>query len=164
VATVGLSTQIALGLTDPMKRQWGRFVYAFALTRALRTVEPFRVRIETENGLVEMETMQVVLGNGRFHAGPFPLSPNASITEGKLTLYELGARHRIAFLKLALSLPYGRHVDLEDVHWQDTEGGTITTYPPLAVTIDGEVCEQSPIPFSVAPDVLRVRVPKEFRG
>lgn len=164
VATLGLTTQIARNLTDQEKKRWGRFVYAFAIARALRGVKPFRVKIESDNGTTEFETLQVVLGNGRYHAGPFLLSPNASITEGKLTLYALKTTHRSAFVRLALNLAVGKHVDLAEVHSEETTWGTITTTPRLKVTVDGEICEQSPLQYKVLPDVLRVRVPPEFAG
>jgi YegS/Rv2252/BmrU family lipid kinase len=164
VATIGLTTKIAQALTVPMKRKWGRFVYAIAISQALRKVMPFQVRIETENGVDEFETLQLVLGNGRYHAGPFPLSPDASITEGKLTLYALATANKAAFLRLAMNLPTGRHVDLPEVHCQDTVGGTIITVPPMPVTVDGEVCMHTPMPFSVAPDAIRVRAPRSFEG
>lgn len=164
VATIGLTTKIAQTLTVPMKRKWGRFVYAIAISRSLRKVLPFQVRIETEHGVDEFETLQLVLGNGRYHAGPFPLSPNASITEGKLTMYALATANKLAFLRLALRLPTGNHVNLPEVRCQETVGGKIITVPPMPVTIDGEVCWQTPLPFSIAPDALRVRAPLSFEG
>ena len=164
VATIGLTTKIAQTLTVPMKRRLGRFVYAIAISQALRKVLPFQVRIETEHGVDEFETLLLVLGNGRYHAGPFPLSPGASITEGKLTLYSLASADKMAFLRLALRLPTGTHVNLPEVHCQDTVGGTITTTPSMPVTIDGEVSWRTPLPFKIAPDALRVRAPLTFEG
>ncbi len=164
VATIGLTTKIAQELTVPMKRKFGRFVYAIAMFNALRQVKPFTVCIETENGRVEFETLQLVIGNGRYHAGPFPLSPDASITEGQLSLYALTSASKWAFFKLAVMLPSGHHVDLPEVHYEQTTGGLITTFPPLPVTIDGEVCKATPMRFGVASDGLRVMAPQSFEG
>ncbi|CAN5635311.1 lipid kinase [soil metagenome] len=164
VATVGLTTRIAQNLTNPMKRQYGRFVYAIALFRGIQKVKPFVVKINTENGQREFETLQVVIGNGRFHAGPFPLSPEASITEGRLTLYALKASTRVAFLQLALRLPTGTQGDLPDVHSEETRGGRLETFPPMPVTVDGEVGSRTPFDFGVAPRSIRVIVPDTFEG
>lgn len=164
VTTIGLTTKIAENLTVPLKRKWGRFVYAIALSRALVRVKPFRARIETENGVDEFETLQIVLGVGRYHAGPFPLSPTASITSGKLTMYSLATANKAAFLKLAWRLPSGHQGDLPEVRTQETTGGTITTTPSLPVTRDGEICLKTPLKFSVAPRALRVIAPMEFEG
>lgn len=164
VATMGLTTRIAQALTVPLKRKWGRFVYAFALVDALRKVRPFRVKLESEQGIREFETLQVVLGNGRFHAGPFPLSPDASITEGRLTLYALTTTNKAEFLRLAAGLPTGQHVNLPNVLSLETVAGTIQTTPSVPVTVDGEVCLKSPFKYAVAADALRVLVPESFSG
>jgi len=159
VATIGLTTEIAQALRVLPKKQMGKFAYAFALARAMQTVHPFRARIETENGINEFETMMIVLGNGRFHAGPFPLSPDASIREGLLSVYALRARDKMAFLRLALRLPFGTQGDLEEVHAEETEGGTLWTEPVMAVTVDGEICRRTPSKFGVAYRALRVVAP-----
>lgn len=165
VATLGLTTQIARELTDPLKKKWGRFVYAIALSRALSMVKPFRVRIETEEVTDEFETLQLVIGVGHYHAGPFPVSPHASITSGKFEIYALATTRKIAFLKLALRLPTGHQGDLPEVRSFETTGGRIITTPPgQAVTIDGEVCARTPFKFSIAPRALRVVTPMEFHG
>ncbi len=164
VATVGLTTLIAKNLTDPMKKKLGRFVYAVATTRALAMEKPFVARIETEHGTKEFATMQVVIGNGRFHAGPFPLSPDAMITSGKLVLYALASTKKSDFLKLALLLPTGYQGILPEVYSIKTDGGKLTTFPSHGVTVDGEICMRTPAEFSIAPLAVRVMTPLDFKG
>jgi diacylglycerol kinase (ATP) len=162
VATLGVTTQIARELTVENKRRFGRFVYAIAIVHALQRAKPFRVTIETENGTTEFFTLQVVLGNGRFHAGPFPVTPDASITEGRLSLYALKSKSKFNFLRYAMHLPGGRHVDLEDVHSEHTSGGVLKSSPSRHITIDGEVCASTPIQFGVRPRCLNVVTPIDF--
>jgi diacylglycerol kinase (ATP) len=164
VATVGLTTLIADELTVKAKRRFGRFVYALALWRALGRVQPFVAKLRTPSGEAEFETLQVVVGNGRFHAGPFPLSPEASITEGRLSLYAVKTTQRSAFLKLAMYLPSGRHVGLSEVHHEETTEGRLETFPKLPVTADGENCMSTPFDFGVAHCALKVVVPQTFAG
>lgn len=162
VSTLGVTTGIARELTVDAKRKLGRFVYAVAIWRAIANAKPFHVTIETEHGTVDFDTLQVVLGNGRFHAGPFPIAPDASICEGKLSLYALMSTRKIDFIRYAMHLPGGHHIDLPDVHFQHTQGGTLTTVPIRHVTIDGEIADQTPAKFGVLPRVLPVLVPQEF--
>jgi diacylglycerol kinase (ATP) len=164
VATVGVSTHIARSLTPENKRKLGALVYVSSLFGAIRRTRPFLMRLKTENGEREFETLQAVIGNGRFHAGPFPLSPDASLTEGRLTLYALQTTNKAAFLKLGILLPLGRHVDLPEIHYEDTVGGTLETVPSLPVTIDGEVCARTPLEFGIRPLALRVMTPESFSG
>lgn len=156
VATVGLSSRIAQHLTNPMKRRFGRLVYAAALAKAYREISPFRAVLETENGVEQFDSLQVVIGNGRFHAGPFPVLPDASILERKLSVYAIETRTKAELLKFALFLPGGRHVLLNEVHSQHCLGGKLATKPAVRVTVDGEVTDRTPVEFQVDPRGLRV--------
>lgn len=164
VATLGLTTRIARNLTVENKRKFGRFVYALALWNAMRDVKPFRVKLTTENGEREFETLQTVIGVGRYHAGPLPLSPDASITDGRLSIYALRAAEKTALLKMALKLPTGTQGDLDEVHSEECRTGRIETFPPVSITVDGEVCARTPADFRIAPRALRVLVPDSFTG
>ena len=164
VITIGLTTTVAKTLTVPLKRRFGRFVYGIALFKALRQTKPFLATIETENGRTEINTIELVIGNGRYHAGPLPLSPTAAITSGSLRLYAVEAGSTAGLIKYALLLPTGLQGILKTVHSERTEGGTVTTTPVQSVVVDGEVSHKTPIRFSVEPLALKVMVPKSFKG
>lgn len=164
VATIGLTTRIAKNLTVDMKRKLGRFVYAVAIWRAMRTSRPFKAILETEHGRREFDCLQFVIGNGHFHAGPFPVAPDAAITSGSLNIYAVKGRSKWALVKYALSLPGGHHIALEEVHSERCLGGTFTTDPPRQVTVDGEICTKTPIEFRSVPKAMLVVVPQDWEG
>jgi diacylglycerol kinase (ATP) len=164
VATIGLTTRIASHLTNPMKRKFGQFVYVVALAQAIREVEPFRATLRTENGETSFETLQVVIGNGKYHAGPFRLSETSSITDGKLSLYALQAKSKGALIRMAFRLHSGTQGSLDEVHAEETAGGTLVANPIRKVTVDGEINQKTPINFRVQPRTLRVLVPDQFVG
>jgi YegS/Rv2252/BmrU family lipid kinase len=164
VATIGLTALVAKNLTVPLKRRFGRFVYALALINAVRNVQPFEAVIETENGSTDVNTVQLVIGNGHYHGGPLPLSPTASITSGKLRLYAVQYTTKAALLRYALLLPTGLQGLLKEVHSEKTVGGTILTKPTQDIVIDGEMGTKTPLHFSVEPLSLSVMAPKEFAG
>jgi YegS/Rv2252/BmrU family lipid kinase len=159
IASVGLTTEIAKSLDPTLKRTLGKAAYIAAVWRALSRVKPFWVTLSTENGLAKFETLQVVIGCGRFHAGPFQLSEAASIDSGKLSLYALQTARKSALLKLALNLTFGHHGRLEEVHTEETAGGTLRTDPKRKVTVDGEISQRIPLEFKILPAALRVLVP-----
>lgn len=163
VATVGLTTLIAEELTNEAKRSLGRLVYLVALSRALRRVRPFKATLTTPEGTHTFETLQIVIGNGRYHAGPFPLAPDATITDGKLTVYALAGTSRWELFRLALNLPGGHQVTLPDVPVYSVSGGSLKTEPIQRVTVDGEIVFKTPIAFGIAPAALRVMVPQSFQ-
>ena len=164
VATVGLTTRIAEELTVEAKRRFGRFVYALALARALRRVRPFLATLTMPEGVQTLRTVQIVIGNGRFHAGPFPLAPDAKITDGKLVVYALATTNRWGLLKYALNLPGGHHVELEEVAAFETTEIALETTPSERVTVDGEIPFRTPIRLGIAPKALSVMVPHDFTG
>ena len=164
VATVGLTTRIAQNLTNDMKKRLGRFVYAVAIWRAMRRSRPFRAVIETEHGKREFDCLQFVIGNGRFHAGPFPLAPDASITSGQLNIYAVEGRNKWALVKYALSLPGGHFTALAEVFSEKCDGGKLSTEPPKQVTVDGEVCARTPLEFRSVPKGMKVMVPADWEG
>jgi diacylglycerol kinase (ATP) len=164
VVTIGLTATVAKTLTVPLKRRFGRFVYGIALSKALHEMKPFLAKLETENGTKEVNAVQVVIGNGRYHGGPLPLSPTAAITSGSLRLYVVEAGSKVDLLKYALLLPTGLQGVLKTVHSEATKGGKITTEPVQSVVVDGELSNKTPIEFSTEPLSLRVMVPESFKG
>lgn len=162
VATVGISTYIAEELTTEAKRRLGRFVYIAAAIHAVARARPFRALLSTPEEKRQFETLQVVIGNGRYHAGPFPLAPDATITDGKLTIYALATKSRWALLRYVLNLPGGHQVDLPNVIALQTGQGTLETTPLQRVTVDGEVVYQTPLRFGICPGALQVMAPRKF--
>jgi len=162
VATVGLSTLIAEGLNEEEKRKLGRVAYAFATARAMLRVRPFRVALTMPEGRCEVDAMQIVIGNGRFHAGPFPVGPKASIEDGKLTAYVVASRNRWGLIHYALSLPGGHQAALSEVHMFTTTEILLETRPMRRITVDGEILYKTPMRFGVAHKALSVMTPVAF--
>lgn len=162
VATVGLSTRIAEELTDEAKKRFGRFVYAIAIMRALPTLRPFRATLSKPDGTETFETSQIVFGSGRLHAGPFPLTPDAEITDHVLNGYAVKSTSKGALLKYALGLLIGRHVDLPEVQQFAVIEATLSTVPRQRVVVDGEVGQRTPLDLRIDPAAVRVMVSPEF--
>ncbi len=164
VVTVGLSVRIAQELKGETKKKLGRAAYIFAMARALALVKPFRAKLVTPEQSLEFETLQVVIGNGRYHAGPFLLAEDARITDGKLSAYALATTNRAAFLKLAWAMRTGHQIDLPEVYSVTTGSGQLETFPTRKVVVDGEIVMSTPVDFKVVPEAIQVRVPAAFEG
>ncbi len=164
VATIGLTSEIARQLTSPMKKRFGRLAYAVAVLRGIRHLKPLRVRLTTENGSEEFECMQLVIGNGRLHAGPFPVLPDASLRAGKFSIYALKGNRRSELIKYAFMLPGGHHATMAEVHSEYASGGEVQAYPPAKVIVDGEAACSTPIKFHCLPGALNVIAPQDFNG
>ncbi len=162
VATVGLTALIAENLPSGAKKWFGRAAYLGAVIKALAKVQPMKATLMADGHSHTIETLQIVIGNGRFHAGPFPLSPDANIQDGKLTVYALEGSSKEAFLRLAWRLPRGHHVDLPEVLAMNVESGHLDTSPHERVIIDGEKRGYTPFSFRLVPEAVRVVVGPNF--
>ncbi len=162
IATIGLTTLIAQDLVLADKHRLGNVAYGFAIARAMLQVRPFRVTLTMPEGKKSFNALQVVIGNGRFHAGPFPVGPKATIIDGKLTAYVVATTKLWGLVRYALSLPGGRQSNLEEVHTFTTTQIKLETTPSRRITVDGEVLFRTPLTFSVSPGALRVMVPEAF--
>lgn len=165
VATVGLTTRIAEALDDGDKKRLGRFVYALAIMKAVGGLKPFEARITEDDRVVHrFQTMQVVFGSGRFHAGPFPVTPDAEIDDHFLHGYALKGTSKAALLKYALHLWGGRHVDLPEVEAFTIRRGRLETVPRKQVVLDGELMGKTPVDVAIDPGAITVMAARDFPG
>jgi YegS/Rv2252/BmrU family lipid kinase len=162
VATVGLSTQIALGLDPTAKRRLGVLAYLAPGLMAVWAARPFKVWIDLPEGSREADALQVVVGNGRRHAGPFLVTERAGLKTGRLHGYVLAARDKAGLFRFVRALVRGDHESLGNVVSFDAPALTVATEPRKRVTIDGDVTERTPVRFEVAAGSLLTLVPRDF--
>lgn len=164
IATVGLTTLVARELDKGIKRVSAGAAYMLALIRAIQRIRPFEAAITVNGNETRFMTMQIVIGNGRYHAGGFAITEDAGITTGKLHAYALKETRKSAILRLALGLQFGRHTTLENVQTFRFDAAHFETTPSRALTLDGEVRTQAPVAFASHPGALRVIVPNEWQA
>lgn len=157
---VGASTLVSRSLCPHAKRWVGKLAYLSAALRAYLRVKPFHARLMLDDEPIELETIQIVLGNGRHHAGPFLLTPNASLESGQLVAYVLETTDRRRLIELVRRLRRGDHTEMPDVHPFTFHHGQLRTSRSVRVSVDGEVTRRTPIEFSVKPQGLKVFAPK----
>lgn len=159
VATIGLTAQIARNLDHREKRLLGPAAYALSLARSLARIRPFDVVLKMDGDEREFRSLQVVIGNGRFHAGPFLLAPDADIASGKLIAYGLASTNKADFLRLGLALIAGRQLQLPNVVSLKGTRGRLGAAPAQRLILDGELCEPTPFDIGIRPHALRVLAP-----
>ena len=159
VASLGLSADLAQGLTHESKQRWGRLAYAREALRVLRAARTFHAVIESRSGVRHLRTMQVAIGNGRHYGGGQVVAADASIDDGHLDLYSLSPK---AVWKLALlfgDFRSGKHGAWSEVTTAKCTDFWIRTDTPMPINTDGDVVTQTPAHFVVRPDAVEVFVP-----
>lgn len=164
VATLGVTRRIVESLTDETKKRLGFAAYLTILFRVLPRMRSFAVTLRFGEEEKTFRAIQVVVGNGRYHAGQFPLAPDATITDAKLVVYAVTTTRRGAWLRYLLRLPFGRQGSLLEVPSFEVSSVRVETFPPEKVVLDGEIAAKTPLEFRVAPAALRVFVPADFQG
>ncbi len=159
VLTVGTTTLIAQSLSPTAKKFLGKLAYVGALVHAYRQVQPFHAELEIDGVRHEFESLQIVIGNGRFHAGNAEITPRASIEDAKLSFYALQSGDRAKLIELATRLAAGTHTEMPEVLSGEFLVGSLRTTPTRKVTIDGEITRGNPVDFRIEASALRVFTP-----
>jgi YegS/Rv2252/BmrU family lipid kinase len=173
-ASLGLATAIAKRLTKRLKQKMGRLAYPVAAASQLKDLHPFRVRMKADAQAHELEVLQLVVGNGRYHGAGNMVAPDAALDDRRLHVYAitapsaesgregtgLGQLADLATLaRVALSLRSGEHVEHPAVTYLRTSRLYVETEPPQEVNADGELIGRTPMLFEIVPSALRVFAP-----
>jgi YegS/Rv2252/BmrU family lipid kinase len=159
VASLGLSADMAKGLTRERKRRFGRLAYALQALQVLTSARPFSAVIESRSGSKRVRTLQIAVGNGRHYGGGQVVHANAAIDDGHLDLYSLSPK---AVWKLALM--FGRFRSGHHGAWAEVTTARCTdfwlkTSRPMPINTDGDIHTHTPAHFVVRPDAVEVFVP-----
>jgi len=162
VAAIGLSASIAKMVTNTQKRWLGRSAYLVTGIRAIARQRPFKATFKTAEGtLKDISAWQIVIANGKFHAGR-ELSKNAHIAKERLTVYYVEGASRWQLISALIGYWLGTDAQLKHVTYFETSSIEIKTEPIQRLEIDGELKAETPIRVRLAPAALKVIVPNHF--
>jgi YegS/Rv2252/BmrU family lipid kinase len=159
VASLGLSADLARGLTKERKRRFGRLAYAVQALEVLIRARPFHAEIVSQTQTRRVRTLQIAVGNGRHYGGGTVVHEDAAIDDGRLDLYSLAPR---AVWKLALmfdSFRRGRHGAWDEVLTAKCVEFDVRTRRPRPINADGDIVTHTPAHFKVRPAAIEVFAP-----
>lgn len=160
VASMGLSVQITERLTKETKRRWGVFAYAIAALQAIAKARPFRAEIRLDGESIQVKTVQIAVGNGRYYGGGMAVVHDATIDDQRLDLYSLELQHWWQFIALLPAMRRGRHTALRGVRTLYGQEIQVYTKKHRSINTDGEITTHTPAEFRVIPQALAVLVPQ----
>ena len=157
IATIGLSARLARAMDRQTKKRFGAFAYALTAAR-VGLGPPFRARIRAGEQWLDLDAIQVAVGNGRYHGGGIVVHEAAAIDDRLLHLYVLEPTSLPRLLGKLPWLLQGKHramgvqtLAATDIH--------LDTGRRLPVNTDGELTTWTPVQFSVIPEAVEVCVP-----
>lgn len=158
VASIGLSVELAAAVTNRLKRRLGRLAYPLAGLRVLARHNAFKAVIKHDGGTLRVRTHQMVIANGRSHAGR-SIARDASIDNQSLTIFRLGRPGRLQLIKALAGFSLRQNRNLAQKDYLITRRAVISTDPACAVEIDGEIKTTTPASFDVAGGALYIITP-----
>lgn len=138
VTTLGLTTKIMEEVQASNKSALGRLVYLPAVARAVSALRPIPLRLEIEGGGFEGHALQLVAASTRLHGGPFPVSEQAAIDDGMLSIYVVSQEGKGSLLKYGVALMLGKQTQLGEVWNCEVDSAKVILPSPRKFVVDGD--------------------------
>ena len=152
LAGVGFDADVVAGVTSAAKRRFGAGAYGWSALRQIGT-PAFPLRVEAA-GLPPMDGVWVLVGNGRFYGGPFPVFPRAKNDDGLIDVLVFRAIGALDIAKYLLGVPLGWHTRFDGVSYLQTEA--VTVKGGAGFELDGEFAGRADVEFLVKPRAIRL--------
>lgn len=148
VATVGLTTEIAASLQGVDKSRLGRLLYLPAVFKSLRRRRSYKCTI-TNGGsrAFQGRLTQFVVSNTRTHAGPFTVTADAEIDDGKLSAYWLKGSSWGSMAKYAVWLADRESQETSEIGAIEAESLTAEFKKVVQLVVDGDLLKGSRFEF-----------------
>ena len=156
MAGAGLDSH-AIDLVDwKQKKRIGPLAYVVAGLKALRGPLP---QIVATDGKVTMAGQLVLIGNGRYYGGRFPLFPGGNLRDGLLEVSVFTRANWLGILRAGWGLLIGQLYGPGGARHLRAESVSVFSPLPVPFHLEGENVGRLPAKFSVRRQSLRVIVP-----
>ena len=156
VSAGGFSGVVDERLTPGMKRTWGPLAYLRSAAAAFPSLRAYRTSIRFESREPRFfDLYNVVIANGIYVAGGWPIAPHANPSDGLLDviLVRKAAAAQLALLGAQIMLR--KHLDSKAVVYRRVRSLSINSKPGMWFNVDGELVGNEPARFEVLPRALQ---------
>ena len=160
-ASIGLAAEIAHETPNELKARFGALAYAIASVRPVLEHRSFVAKLRWRNDRYEARAQQIVVASGRFF-GNQPLTPDASITDGKFSVYVDTGGTVLDVAKTYAAMAVGAQSRLTDKFAVETAKISIKAKPKQQISVDGDTAGYTPARFRIDAKALRIFVPRDF--
>lgn len=154
-ATAGVGARIAAELHPDDKKRWGPLAYWLTAVTQLVQLKEYRVRLHWEDKAQELSVYGMVIANGAYAGGGFPIAPGANVADGQLDVTIFPVLPMIDLLAAGLNFALG-WTDPRRLPTIRTTRLQVTSQPALQFSVDGEPTRAIETVFEVVPGALRV--------
>jgi diacylglycerol kinase family enzyme len=139
------------------KDRLGKWAYAVSSIQHRALLNPIPYQMVLDGREVEVQgVMCMVINTGAVAFGHRPLAKGIAPDDGLLDVLVLTRNDLVALGEGASSAFFGNPTPMH--HWQ-VKSAVIHTDPPQAMSVDGELIENSPAHIQIVPQAVKVIVP-----
>ena len=159
LAGIGLDAQIVQEVTSEKKKKWGPSIYAFEFLKAVSKPFPkISIKIDNEPPL---EGSFVLVGNGRYYAGPYSVFKYAALSDGQIDVCIFESMGYLRLLKYLTAICLGTHSKTKGITYRQGKSVEMTSPSTVPIEVDGEFIGYLPARFTVIPGGLKMIVSKK---
>ena len=121
----------------------------------------------TDDGWVaklDERALLVAIGNASSYGGGLRLTAKAELDDGRLDVCFVREVGKLTLLRLFRTVFSGKHLQLKQVEYLQTERVRIEAEKPMPIYADGEYIGDTPVEITVVPRALRAIVPVKPRN
>jgi diacylglycerol kinase (ATP) len=159
IAGGGALTNLTYEVPSKLKTIMGQLAYYVKGIEKLPFIRPSRVRIETENKVIDEDIMLFLIANSNSVGGLERLAPKASLTDGKFDCIVLRKTTLPEFIRIATHVIRGDHINEPDVLYFQTKHLKVTSSSKVMLNLDGELGGELPMEFKVLHKHIKVIMP-----
>lgn len=157
LAGAGLDSRAIAHVRWSEKKRLGQLAYVLAGLRALREQLP-RLELELPDGRSDSGEL-ILIGNGRFYGGRWPLFPKAEMADGLMDIMVVPRVRVVGAARILWALQFGTLDERAGVRHYQVESCSIRSDRSCEFELEGDNVGMVPLRITMKPGALRVVVP-----
>ncbi len=155
VSAGGFSGVVDEKLTPRMKRTWGPLAYLRSAAAAYPDLRSYRTAISFESRPARhVDLYNVVIANGSYVAGGWPIAPDADPSDGLLDVILIRKAPPAQLALIGAQIMLRKHLNSKAVIFRRVRSLSINSVPGMWFNVDGELVGNEPARFEVLPRAL----------
>lgn len=155
-ANGGFGGEVAKEMQGVDKKKWGAMAYWMKAMMHLNAMHVYRVKLQLDGRDMNRDVIGLVIANGRFVGGGFPIAPRAMLDDGRMDLTLIPEIPGLDLMTIGLNISMGRMVEDERIEMFRAAQVHLTATPEMPFSVDGEPIERFDATFEVLPGVLQM--------
>jgi len=161
MAGIGFDADVANAIEKKPIKRLGVLGYLLVGAWLGLGYESFRANLTIDGRLKKRNALQIVVGNTRLYAGAIKYTWNAKCDDGLLDICVVRRRSMLGRIEVLLDFLFYREQRQQWVSYEKCKALEVRTRKPIAIQVDGDPLGYTPARFTVAPQALKVIVPRQ---